>query len=389
MATFNDIGAICANSDNLSESELISILKATQIEPNLLSERDQRGLTLLHIAARYKRSAEFCSLIHEQNGTLVKTTDNHGMLPMYYACLVVNVETAKYLFNVYPESIKMSNRIKMSPVHFLAGNIKDSNDESLQLLAFLLKHDKGAVSTRNDFGFLPLHIACQKRELPFVKLLFDAHPEGIFVLDRSRDTPVDSAIQYRDGDGSDVVNFLETQIEFYRQSIEDQDPDINGQLPIHRVLPHMQSENVSLGTIKLMVGAHRASVTVADIQGCIPLHYACRFGHLDIVKYLVGLTADSPTSALDALDALDGEGNLPLHHACLGGKLDVVNYILDISPSGVSVQNNEGKLPICLLLFEAVCDRDLQYIDVVYSLLRANPIDSLAVISPAFFANEK
>ena len=113
MATFNDIGAICANSDNLSESELVSILKATQIEPSVLSERDEKGRTLIHIAAIYKRSAEFCKLIHEQNGTLVKTTDNHGMLPMYYSCVLVNVETAKYLFNVYPESIEMSNEIKM------------------------------------------------------------------------------------------------------------------------------------------------------------------------------------------------------------------------------------------------------------------------------------
>eukprot|EP00956_Cyclotella_meneghiniana_P022048 scaffold41027_cov53-Cyclotella_meneghiniana.AAC.5 len=77
----------------------------------------------------------------------------------------------------------------------------------------------------------------------------------------------------------------------------------------------MKSENVSLGTIKLMVEAHRASVTVADIHGCIPLHYACRLGDLDIVKYLVDNDKNS-------LATLDSGGNLPLHHACLAGKPD-------------------------------------------------------------------
>eukprot|EP00956_Cyclotella_meneghiniana_P033267 scaffold94837_cov60-Cyclotella_meneghiniana.AAC.1 len=123
----------------------------------------------------------------------------------------------------------------------------------------------------------------------------------------------------------------------------------------------MQNENVSLGTIKLMVGAHRASVTVADIHGYIPLHYACRLGDLNIVKYLVDNDKNS-------LATLDSGGNLPLHHACHAGKPDIVSYILNMTDHGVTVRNNDGKLgklPIQILLFDAVCDRDLQYIDAV------------------------
>eukprot|EP00956_Cyclotella_meneghiniana_P013280 scaffold19084_cov64-Cyclotella_meneghiniana.AAC.3 len=126
-----------------------------------------------------------------------------------------------------------------------------------------------------------------------------------------------------------------------------------------------------------MIGVNRASVTVADNRGCIPLHYACRFGDLNIVKYLVGLVQESPTIALDTLDS---EGNLPLHYASLAGKLDIVNYILDISPRGVFKPNKNKKLPIELLLFDAVCDRNLQYVDTVDSLIRANPVESLKVL---------
>eukprot|EP00956_Cyclotella_meneghiniana_P042602 scaffold248592_cov66-Cyclotella_meneghiniana.AAC.1 len=90
----------------------------------------------------------------------------------------------------------------------------------------------------------------------------------------------------RSGNKANTVHYLETQLELQHQAEEDRNPDINGQLPLHRVL-QSPSENVSLGTIKFMVEAHCASVTVADNRGCTPLHYACRFGDLNIVKYLV------------------------------------------------------------------------------------------------------
>ena len=205
-----------------------------------------------------------------------------------------------------------------------------------------------------------------------MKLLFDVHPDAIFVQDNEGRTPMDIA-QSCNKANTVSVHFFETQLAL-RQAEEDQDPDINGQLPLHRVL---QSENVSLGVIKLMVGVHRASVTVADNRGCITLHYACRFGDLNIVKYLLGLTEESLTVALNTVDS---ERNLPLHYACLAGKLDVVNYILNISPRGVFKPNKHKKLPIELLLFDAVCDRDLQYVDTVDSLIRANPVESLKVL---------
>ena len=36
-----------------------------------------------------------------------------------------------------------------------------------------------------------------------------------------------------------------------------------------------------------MAAANPTSLTTADNQGFIPLHFACQLGHLDIVKYIV------------------------------------------------------------------------------------------------------
>eukprot|EP00956_Cyclotella_meneghiniana_P025458 scaffold53208_cov37-Cyclotella_meneghiniana.AAC.1 len=350
---------------------------ATQINPGIFSERYEGGVTILHNIA-VGRSPEFCRVIHDQNDTLVKTKDDEGWLPLHCACGSGNVETAKYLLEVYPDGIHIPTIYEEYPLHVLAMCHRGPIENRQKLLTHLLKHDIGAVSTPDYAGNLPLHYASETKELAFVKLLFDAHPDGICVQDRHGETPVDAA---RSKHKADVVHFLETQIEFHRKCQEDQERDNNGQLPIHQVL-QMKSENVSLGTIKLMVAAHRASVTVANIHGCIPLHLACQFGHLDIVKYL----ADEDRNTLTTLDS---GGNLPLHHACLAGEPDMVSYILNMTDHGVAVRNNDGKLPIQILLFDAICDRNLQYVDAVDSLFRANPVDSLAIISPGLFANEK
>eukprot|EP00956_Cyclotella_meneghiniana_P033272 scaffold94875_cov37-Cyclotella_meneghiniana.AAC.2 len=377
MATFDEIEDLCRNEANHSESELISILKtAIQIDPGVVSERSEGGGTLLNFAA-IERSSEFCRVIHDQDDTLVKTQNRNGWLPLHNACRNGNVNAAKYLYSVYPESSNIPSNQGWYPLHLLA-NCRGSNENKQEFLLFLLKHNKGAVSTPTHDGDLPLHIACAIQELAFVKLLFDVHPDGIFLRKEDGSTPVDIA---RFFNKADAVHFIETQIEFHRQAQEDQERDKNGKLPIHRVL-QMQSENVSLGTIKLMVGAHHASITVADIHGCIPLHYACRLGDLNIVKYLVN-------SDNNSLATLDSRGNLPLHHACLTGKPDIINFILNTTNHGVAVRNHDGKLPIQILLFHAICDRNLQYVDAVDSLFRANPVDSLAIISPGLFTVEK
>ena len=365
MATFDDIVALCSNDDDLSESELISRLKAAQITPDIFLERGEYGLTLLHNAAAYGRSPEFSHVLHELDVTLVKTQDNAGWLPVHDACLDGNLETAKHLLELYHDSIHIPKGDGEYPLHLLANCHGGSKENLHQLVSYLLKHDQDVVSSRNKWGELPLHIACKGiRGLAFVKLFFDMHPDGIFVRDEDGNTPVGIA---RSENQADVVNFFETQIEFHRQAQEDQERDNKGQIPIHRVL-QSPSENVSLGTIKLMVEAHRVSVAVVDSRGCIPLHYACRLGDLNIVKYLV-------EGNEDLLQIRNSQGEFPLHVACRHGRCNVINYILEKSNLGVSVVNAK-KLPIQALLFDADCDRDsLEFVEAVGGLLFAHPVN--------------
>ena len=134
-------------------------------------------------------------------------------------------------------------------------------------------------------------------------------------------------------------------------------------------IPCALKDNVSLGSIKLLERANPATVQVSDQKGVYPLHIACEFSSVKVVKYLVELAGDT-------LNNIDAKNNSPLHYACRRGNCDVVNYLLGANVPSVSERNNEKKLAIHLL-FECgdnILDREsVEHVETIYQLLLANP----------------
>ena len=88
-----------------------------------------------------------------------------------------------------------------------------------------------------------------------------------------------------------------------RQAREQRQPDEQGLLPIHRAL---QDPDVSLGTVQLMIFDSPESSIARDNEGFVPLHYACRIGQLDVVKFLLDFDEGS-------YKEFTVRGDLPLH----------------------------------------------------------------------------
>ena len=108
---------------------------------------------------------------------------------------------------------------------------------------------------------------------------------------------------------------------------------------------------------------------VSDQNGVNPVHIACKFSSVKLVKYLVVLAGDT-------LNNVDANKDSPLHYACRGGNLNVVKHLLEANVPSVSERNNDNKLAIHLLLecVENTLDRDcLEYVETVWQLLLANP----------------
>jgi ankyrin repeat protein len=159
-SAFDRIKILCLEVEGIPESELISQLKSIlRANPDVQYEQDEQddwGRTILHYAVD-KRSVEFTKLLVEDSN-LVKTANNYGQLPIHFACHHGNVEVAKYLYSIYPESINIATMNGNYPIHcVLRSHARSSGHEDLT--RFLLLHDQGAVLTAStiDSSFC---IAC-------------------------------------------------------------------------------------------------------------------------------------------------------------------------------------------------------------------------------------
>ena len=167
----------------------------------------------------------------------------------------------------------------------------------------------------------------------------------------------------------EVIEFLETQLE-YAQKAKDTTamttPDENGWLPLH----HALKDAAPLGSIKLLLKGNLSALLTTDYNIAFPLHLACEFSSVKVVKYLVSERI---------LEHCDTNKDSVLHYACRGGNLDVVKYFLDDHISLVSSAqvNEKGELPIHLLCEarkdKVDSDNNTDYIETIWLMLLANP----------------
>ena len=309
-------------------------------------------------------------MILEDNPNYAKTGCNKGWLPFHYACEAWNVNTAKFLFRLFPEAIKVKTNDGLYPIHLVLRFSFYHSADALELARFIVEHYKDAVSAQMPDGSLPLHTASAnlKRNLKLIKLLFNEYPEAIRARNDMFHTPVECIVQ-SNGFGGDsvetVASFFEKQLDFERQAREVTVQDsTTGELPIHRAL---KSRDSTSGTFKLMLSANPRSSRAQDTKGMIPLHLAVQKRHLNIIKCLI--EAD-----VDTLRFVDYNGDTSLHHACRRGDCDIINYILGKSVCDSVLRNNAGKMPMQLLIEAKNCDKKTtMYAEAMWRLLMANP----------------
>ncbi len=142
--------------------------------------------------------------------------------------------------------------------------------------------------------------------------------------------------------------------------------DENGQLPLHRAL----HDNVTLGSIKLLVKGNPSAISCADNTGMIPLHVACQHHEsASVIEYLIKM---DPTS----LHRKDSDYNTALHYACRGANHAIIAILTEkYGAVSVSKRNAHGQLPIDLLFASReVSDREsVEYTESIFRLFRAYP----------------
>jgi len=359
---------LCANKD-LDEAVAVRIL-AVLLEafPESVQREDSTFEDLpIHVAARWGMSPEFLKILvdaHPESVRIPYGADR--VLPIHLACNSVNcrLDSVKYLLDIYPESINIEADICWWPIHHAAFS---KGSQKSDIIKYLLMKDptcaskavkESQVHNPEDAG-LPLHFACNSGDnnLSAVQVLFNAYPEAILEEDGFGSAPLERA--RGEGAAANVIAFLEAQLVYAKKS-----QDVSALFPLH----HSLKNNASLGSIKLLVKGNTSAIRIADNNMALPLHIACGFNTIEVVKYLMEMLDDD-----HIWNHLDSNDDSILHYACRGGNCEVVKYLLDKQSRHVSKHNTDKKLPIHLLCQFGLPANSLEHTDIVFRLLLACP----------------
>ena len=370
---------LCANK-TVNEGTAIQILRLL-IEkcPESVRHTNNNGRLPIHIASWW-RSPEFCRLLIDAYPGSAEITDGNGNLPLHYACFKNTLPTVEYLFRLHPDGIHHANTNDDGgrdihatangryPIHAAINSVVVKRVDpiaAVKTVEFLLDCDPN-VKLQKYRGHSLLRFACDQHSLhpnidaalEIVKLLYDAHPEAI------EDTNILVGLFHQQ-----VRAFISRELVYARQAKNLRlmmTPDGNGQLPLHKALQN----NVTLGSIKLLVKGNHSAIRHSDNSGMIPLHIACQ--HHDsasVIQCLLDLE-------MGTLNAADSDNNTALHYACRGAKHETIALLLEKHDAlSVSKRNAQDKLPIELLWeSDAVDDRDIiEYTGSTFRLLKAYP----------------
>ncbi|XP_046567578.1 ankyrin repeat domain-containing protein 2-like isoform X11 [Haliotis rubra] len=93
-----------------------------------------------------------------------------------------------------------------------------------------------------------------------------------------------------------------------------------------------------LETVKLIVSRNLLDINSRGYNSWTPVMEAARYGHSDVVEFLVGRGAD--------VSLVDGDGDNILHFACMGGDLEKVKLIVSRNLADVNARNNDGETAV-------------------------------------------
>ena len=126
--------------------------------------------------------------------------------------------------------------------------------------------------------------------------------------------------------------------------------DINLYTPLHYASINGR-EAIVLSLINL--DADRHAVTSIETRRWHSLHFACRYGHLKVVKTIIDHGVD--------IEIRTGFGLTTLHVACEFGKIEIVRYLLSIGvqKDPITIDENQNMTPLHYAVignFSAVCE---------------------------------
>ena len=280
-----------------------------------LSIQTSCGETALHLACAVGNTEIVKTIVLVGCDPCVE--DNSGMTPLLMACIhehrdIVNIflKAKEYGIHTMLNLLEMvSDNFEMASDLVNAMCTKQDGEGNTQLhvvctsdnikLARLIAKEKYCLNMKNNKGDTPLHIACRNGNTELVTLLLsiqDCH----------------SAVNVRNCDGDTPIHLAGR----------------NGKLSIVEMLQKLnpESNNIMTAVKQLIKEGFEPSklLQIEFVKFMNLLHIICgQSGDLDMLKCLA-----QSSNFYFYLTQRDQNGHTPLHYACIYGHLDIVTYLL-------------------------------------------------------------
>ena len=314
--------------------------------------QDIDGDTPLHHAC-YKGDLEIVKLLIEQKCDPM-CVNNESQTPFHVARANRYLDIVKFLIDLRADP-SCQAKDGNTPLHYYC-------EEGDQVIVKLLLEQKCDPKCVNNELKSPLHVACARGHLNIVRFLIDHHADPS-CQDLDGNTPLHYA-------NEDIAKFLieqkcdSTYLSLLNKKLE---------TPLHEALKQGyievaeclfdQTYNIIEKTEDL------AKFTLGkDKHGYTLLHYACKIGNMDIVKFLIEQKCDP--------SCRDKDGKTPLHHACSYGNMDIVKFLIE-QKCDPSCRDKGGKTPLhCACDSHSRGDGSLNIVKYLVKEVRCNPVQS-------------
>eukprot|EP00978_Attheya_sp_CCMP212_P005603 scaffold12564_cov60-Attheya_sp.AAC.7 len=294
------------------------------------------------------------------NDSVCKTKDETRLkrLPLHWAVQAMAL-------SLFEEATNMEQKKKKSVSNNVTGPMVGCMP--LKSLKLLIAFFERALITKDANGHTPLHVlfhtvyTCQQRDWQlYGKRAMPFHPscDLLSLLKQQIEiTPV------KKKSGASVAN--EGAVRMYPSHMQDD----SGWLPLHFAL----GTSTSARTLATMIRSFPQALLHASNSGQTPLHTALGspWSTPDLEVGTITLMLHPNHSRLDidgqqALKMKDSTGSYPLHLASENdAHLDILEMILNAFPSAATMRNQDGDLPLHLLMDKSDFFRNLRPQDPV------------------------
>ena len=282
------------------------------------------GNTLLHIACAEENSKTVKFLV--KNGVDVLKPDRHGDAPIHIACKYSRLDILRVLLACTNCDPNQWNAEGDTALHIVC-RMRTGNELQFLELQCLLQSDRCDPNAINKSGHTPLHIVCHQGDIPLLEAL---------VTDKRCD------LNIQDGNGDTALHIWVENVEVVKCLLESGRSrcDIyneKGLTPFHKAIV-----NGVMPSVEVMM-KNRENIlqtTNDDIQNA-PIHIACIYSRLNILKFLLRCTNCNPTQQ-------NVVGNTALHIVCrmrTGRELEFLELLTSTPGINPTIVNNEGIVP--------------------------------------------